>query len=188
MKEFARPGVKGKVETDINNAIRSVVNVSANQWKYYAKIETDLDSELPFVPVVPGELNQALLNIIVNAATAVTDKAGGVEPLEKGTISIKTQCNGNWVEIDISDTGPGIPDEIKSKIFDPFFTTRDVGKGSGQGLTVAYLAIVEKHAGRIDVRSSPGEGTTFKVRLPLTPGTNKSAARELWRQARSGIA
>ncbi len=88
---------------------------------------------------------------------------------EKGKILIRSRLDGEWVVIDISDTGPGIPDEIKSKIFDPFFTTKEVGKGTGQGLTVVYQAIVEKHAGEIDVKTTLGEGTTFEVRLPVQP-------------------
>ncbi|MCU7934958.1 MAG: PAS domain-containing protein [Candidatus Thiodiazotropha sp. (ex Dulcina madagascariensis)] len=174
MKEFARPGTKEKTDTDINGAIMSTVNVSASQWKYHADIETDLAPDLPSVRCVPGELNQAVLNIIVNAAHAIADVVGEEEPAGKGRITIRTHRDGDWVAIDISDTGSGIPDEIKSKIFDPFFTTRDVGKGTGQGLTIAYSAIVEKHAGTIDVESAPGGGTTFAIRLPIAPAERKN--------------
>ncbi|MCU7906762.1 MAG: hypothetical protein KZQ76_13140 [Candidatus Thiodiazotropha sp. (ex Epidulcina cf. delphinae)] len=169
MQEFARPGTKEKTDTDINGAIMSVVNVSANQWRYHADIETDLDPELPPVPCVPGEFNQAVLNIILNAANAVAEVVGEENPTDKGRITIRTRRDGDWIAVVISDTGAGIPDEIKSKIFDPFFTTRDVGKGTGQGLTIAYSAIVEKHAGTIDMESQQGKGTTFVIRLPIVP-------------------
>jgi DNA-binding transcriptional regulator YhcF (GntR family) len=167
MKEFARPGIAEKIDVDINAAIMSTVNISANEWKYYADIETDLSPGLPTISCVPGELNQAFLNIIVNAAHAIADGLKGEIIFDKGKITISTSQEDEWIKIRISDTGPGIPDDIKSKIFDPFFTTRDVGKGIGQGLTVAYSIIVEKHAGEIEVQSVPGKGATFVVRLPI---------------------
>jgi signal transduction histidine kinase len=169
MKVFAGPNTEKMTDTDINEAIINSVNLSANEWKYHAEIETDLDPTLPPILCVPGEVNQALLNIIVNAANAISNQAEKASQAEKGKILIRSRLDGEWVVIDISDTGPGIPDEIKSKIFDPFFTTKEVGKGTGQGLTVVYQAIVEKHAGEIDVKTTLGEGTTFEVRLPVQP-------------------
>jgi signal transduction histidine kinase len=169
MKVFAGPNTEKMTDTDINEAIINSVNLSANEWKYHAEIETDLDPTLPPILCVPGEVNQALLNIIVNAANAISNQTEKSSQVEKGKISIRSRLDGEWVVIDISDTGPGIPDEIKSKIFDPFFTTKEVGKGTGQGLTVVYQAIVEKHAGEIDVKTTLGEGTTFEVRLPVQP-------------------
>lgn len=179
MKNFARPGTNDKVDTDINEALMSIVEVSANEWKYHAKIETDLDPELPLVPVVPSEINQALLNVIVNAAAAIRECAERRDSRDKGKIKIVTRSDGEWVVIEISDTGRGIPQEIHSKIFDPFFTTREVGQGTGQGLTVAYLAIVKKHAGEIVLLSSSEEGTAFEIRLPFKPGINEAAERSL---------
>ncbi|MES9972365.1 MAG: ATP-binding protein [Candidatus Thiodiazotropha sp.] len=181
MKEFARPGTNDKVETDINAAVMSTLEVSASEWKYHAEIETDLDSALPPVPVVPNDINQALLNIIVNAAVAVRDCVEHKGSHGKGKISLKTRRDQDWVVIEIGDTGCGIPPEIQSKIFDPFFTTRDVGQGTGQGLTVAYLAVVKKHAGKIELLSSSEQGTLFEVRLPIRPGINEAAERRLWR-------
>jgi signal transduction histidine kinase len=82
--------------------------------------------------------------------------------------------NGHFAEIHISDTGIGIPDEIKNRIFDPFFTTKKVGKGTGQGLAIVHNVIIEKHGGNIIVESSPGQGTTFILRLPLTSETKET--------------
>jgi signal transduction histidine kinase len=188
MNNFAQPGTTEKVHTDLNESILSTLSVSANEWKSYADIETDLESDLPYVPVVPGEINQALLNIIVNAASAVKEKRERDSSREKGKITIRTHKENEWIVIEISDTGIGIPEEIQSKIFDPFFTTREVGQGTGQGLTVAYLAVVKMHAGMISVQSVPGGGTTFKVMLPMTPGVNEGAERALWRLNRNGVA
>jgi signal transduction histidine kinase len=181
MNNFAQPGTTEKVHTDLNASIMSTLSVSANEWKRYAEIETDLESDLPYVPVVPGEINQAMLNIIVNAASAIKEKREREPTRDKGKITIHTHKENEWIVIQVSDTGIGIPDEIQSKIFDPFFTTREVGQGTGQGLTVAYLAVVKMHAGMISVQSVPGGGTTFKVMLPITPGVNESAEHELWR-------
>jgi signal transduction histidine kinase len=183
MKDFAQPGKSEKVDTDINKAVMSTLEVSANEWKYHAELETDLDASLPLIPVVPNEINQAILNIIVNAAAAVRDLAQHTASSDKGLIKVVTRQDGDWVVIEISDTGCGIPQEIQSKIFDPFFTTRDVGQGMGQGLTVAYLAIVKKHAGKIVLLNTTDQGTTFEIRLPIKPGTNEAAEGKLWQHS-----
>jgi signal transduction histidine kinase len=183
MKDFARPGTDDKVDTNINDAVMSTLQVSANEWKYHAEIDTDLDSKLPLVPVLPGEINQALLNVVVNAAAAIRDCIEHKGTKGKGRITVRTRQDDDWVVIEIGDTGCGIPQEIQSKIFDPFFTTRDVGQGTGQGLTVAYLAIVKKHAGMIKLLGSSDEGTTFEIRLPIRPGVNEAVESRLWRQS-----
>ncbi|MEQ8785607.1 MAG: ATP-binding protein, partial [Pirellulaceae bacterium] len=125
-----------------------------------------LDPELPPVPALPGEINQVLLNLIVNAAHAIGEKLGD-NPTTKGTIKINTRRIEEAVELRISDTGIGIPDELKRRIFDPFFTTKEVGKGTGQGLAIVHSAIVDKHGGIIDLSTQPGLGTTFIIKLPL---------------------
>ena len=131
-----------------------------------AKVETDLDVSLPAVPIIPGEFNQAILNIIVNAAHAVAE-ARGSSGRQMGTIRITTRRLPEWVEIDISDDGCGMPKHVQDRIFDPFFTTKPVGKGTGQGLSIAHSVIVKKHRGSIFVHSEPDRGTTFSIRLPL---------------------
>jgi signal transduction histidine kinase len=165
MKEFSHPGQE-RTPTDINHAITNTITVATNEWKYVAKIETDLDSTLPAVPVVPGEFNQVILNIIVNAAHAIA-QARGRDETRMGKICISTRRAPEWAEILISDDGCGMPPHVQERIFDPFFTTKAVGKGTGQGLSIAHNVIVKKHRGSILVSSEPGRGTTFTIRLPL---------------------
>jgi len=167
MKEFSHPGLKEKVLIDINQAIKSTLMVSRNEWKYCADIETDLAENLLKVPCLGSEFNQVLLNLIINAADAIKDKqAEGVEA-RKGKIRISTRRKEPWVEIRISDTGVGIPEEIRPRVFDPFFTTKEVGRGSGQGLNIAYSVIVNKHGGTIRFISETGKGSMFIIRLPM---------------------
>lgn len=171
MKDFSHPDKKDKAVIDLNQAIDSTITVSRNEWKFVAEIEVDFDDSLPMVPCFPGELNQVILNIIVNAAHAIEDIVGDGSG-EKGLIKIKTRKKGDWVDISIKDTGTGIPENIKTRIFDPFFTTKEVGKGSGQGLSIAHEIIVKKHNGKIDCESEPGKGTTFIISLPVEHSTN----------------
>ncbi len=107
-----------------------------------------------------------ILSIIVNAAQAIGDVVGDA-PQEKGSISVSTRMLDGWVEIRIKDNGPGMPEDVRTRVFDPFFTTKKVGTGTGQGLSVAYAVIVEKHAGTINVDSKPGQGACFTIRLPM---------------------
>ncbi len=116
---------------------------------------------------LPGDLNQALLNLVTNAAHAIeTAVKGG--PKKQGTLTVSTARDGDWVVIEVSDTGTGIPESIRNRIFDPFFTTKPMGQGTGQGLAITYNIIVEKHGGELTFDSAVGVGTTFRVRIPLT--------------------
>ncbi len=163
IREFSHPGAKEKTAIDINRAIATTLTVASNQTKYVADVETDFDTSLPPISCLPGEFNQAMLNLLVNAVHAIEEVASD----HKGRITLTTRGLGNWVEIRISDTGAGIPDAIRKKIFDPFFTTKDVGKGTGQGLAICHSIITKKHGGTINVESEPGKGTTFIIRLPM---------------------
>lgn len=158
---------------DLNKNIEDTITVSRNEWKYVAELERDFDKQLPPVPCFPNEFNQVVLNMIVNAAHAIQDKLGP-NARTKGKITISTRKVDEQVEVRISDTGSGIPEEIRNKIFDPFFTTKEVGRGTGQGLAIAYKAIVDHHKGSIDIESTPGEGTTFIIRLGLQPPAEHS--------------
>ena len=165
MKEFSHPSQE-KTPVDLNGAIQSTITVASNEWKYVAELNTDLDPQLPLVTCLPGEFNQVILNIIVNAAHAIADvldEASG----DKGVITVTTRKVDNWAEIRIADTGSGMPEDVKARIFDPFFTTKEVGRGTGQGLSIAYNVVVEKHRGTIEADSKPGQGTCFIIRLPL---------------------
>jgi PAS domain S-box-containing protein len=176
MREFSHPGGEEKAAADINRAIASTLTVCRNEWKYVAEVETDFDPDLPPVPCLPGELNQAILNLIINAAHAIEDAAGG-RPTAKGTITLRTRRQGPWAEIRVTDSGTGIPDEIRSRIFNPFFTTKQVGRGTGQGLAIAHAVIVDRHGGTLSFETEMGRGTTFVVRLPLQPQADQEAER-----------
>ena len=169
MKEFSHPADEEMTTVDINRAIETTVTIARNEWKYVAKVETRLDPSLPFVPCLPGDINQVLLNLIVNAAHAIGEGAKE-EGAVSGRITIGTRQEGGAVEIRVADNGPGIREEHRAKIFTPFFTTKEVGKGTGQGLALAYNVIVNKHHGDIRFETEAGKGTTFIIRLPLTQG------------------
>jgi len=165
MKEFSHPGEADQVPVDINHAIENTLTVARNEWKYVAEVACDLQPDLPEVMCQPGELNQVLLNLIVNAAHAIGERYRGSNA--KGTITLSTRQDGDWVEVRIADTGTGIPESVRERIFDPFFTTKEVGKGTGQGLAIARAVIADKHHGQLTFETIMGEGTTFIIRLPL---------------------
>lgn len=141
---------------DVHRCIDSTLNVVRNEVKNKARVSLEY-GDLPAVECMPSQLNQVVMNLLVNAAQAIADY---------GKITIRTTSDGDHVEIAVIDTGTGMPAETCAKVFDPFFTTKPIGSGTGLGLSVSY-GIVERHNGSIDVRSEPGEGTTFTVRLPI---------------------
>jgi PAS domain S-box-containing protein len=170
MKEFSHPGGEEKQTIDLNHAIQNTITVCRNEWKYVAEMVTDLDPSLPLVPCLPGDFNQVILNLIVNAAYAIKDATNGNEK-HKGVIRISTRQHGDWVEIRVGDTGTGIPEKYRAKIFTPFFTTKEVGKGTGQGLAICHSVIVGKHGGTINFETECGKGTVFIIWLPLQSGS-----------------
>ena len=165
MKEFSHPGTGEKVPLDLNHAIESTITVARNEWKYVADMKVELDADLPLVSCLPGEVNQVVLNLIVNAAHAIEDKATAGGP-SKGAITIKTRHLSGWAEIQVEDSGGGIPESVRTRIFDPFFTTKEIGKGTGQGLAIARSVVVDKHQGSLTFETREGHGTTFIIRLP----------------------
>ena len=173
MREFSHPGAEAKQSVNFNRCVENTVTVSKNEWKYVAEMELDLDPNLPPVNCSPNEMNQVLLNLIVNAAQAIAEKIGQ-RPKKRGQITISTRQVGEWLEVRVKDSGTGIPESIRSRIFDPFFTTKPVGRGTGQGLAIVHSIVVEKHHGTIEFETTPGEGTTFIVRIPFKepPGKN----------------
>ncbi|HZT02953.1 MAG TPA: ATP-binding protein [Steroidobacteraceae bacterium] len=176
MKEFSHPNQDAPSSADLNAAILSTLTIARNEYKYVAEVETRL-GDIPAVICYAGELNQAFLNIIVNAAHAVNETVAGTD--RKGLITVSTAVDGGEVVISVADTGPGIPQEIQDKIFDPFFTTKEVGRGSGQGLAIARAVIVERHGGSLTFATEPGKGTVFVIRLPAAPaGESAADARE----------
>jgi two-component system, NtrC family, sensor kinase len=155
---------------NINDGITSTLVVAKNEIKYDADIHLEL-GEIPPVPCRAGQLNQVFLNILVNAVHAIKAQ----DRAERGTITIRTYQDDNHVACEIADDGPGIPEEVRAKVFDPFFTTKPPGKGTGLGLSVSYDIIVNKHKGQLQVKSAPGEGATFVIKLPMTGATTCQA-------------
>ncbi len=165
LKDFSHPGEDVPKISDLNLNLDSTLNIVWNELKYKATIHKEYSADLPQIRCYPQQLNQVFMNILVNAAQAIE---------KQGEIRIVTRETTGYAEIVISDTGQGIPKENLSKIFDPFFTSKEVGKGTGLGLNVAYN-IIKKHQGTIDVQSEVGKGTTFTVRIPVNgPATSLS--------------
>ena len=156
LKSFARIDEAELKEADINQGIEATLRIVWNELKYKCDIHKNL-RDIPKIRCYPGQLNQVFMNLFVNAAQAIPDR---------GEISIESDLVDNEVIVRVSDTGQGIPPQDVSRIFDPFFTTKGIGGGTGLGLSISH-GIVQKHHGRIDVKSELGEGTTFTVRLPI---------------------
>lgn len=171
MSGFAHPGSQEKTFSDINKAIEGTVILTKNEWKYHSNLEMECDVNLPFVYCNIGEVSQAVMNLIVNGAHAV-EEALDEGIIDHGEITVKTQKEEDNVQIVISDNGIGVPSRDVDKIFDPFFTTKQVGKGTGQGLAIAYDIITVKHGGNIVVKSQEGEGTVFTLSLPISRTKN----------------
>ena len=173
MKEFSHPGSNEKKAVDINKVIETTVVVAHNEWRDEAAVITNLDPNLPLVPCNVSDMNQVILNLLVNAVHAIAETRGnGNAP--KGTITIETRAAEGFVEISITDNGAGIPEQARPRIFEPFFTTKPLGKGTGQGLSLAHTLIVRKHQGKIWFKTKLGEGTTFYIRVPLQEALAKA--------------
>ncbi|MGD9609120.1 MAG: ATP-binding protein [Desulfovibrionaceae bacterium] len=174
MRQMAHPGTGDKLFFDINSAVRDIMVVTRNAWKNVAEVELTLARDLPLVYGLPQEVSQVLLNVVLNAAQAVEEQVS-LEPWTRGRIDIATSLSGDRVVVAVSDTGPGIPEAVRSRIFDPFFTTKDVGKGTGQGLAISQ-AVMARHGGEIDCVSQPGQGATFFLRFPAAGATSAGSA------------
>ncbi|MDD0816073.1 ATP-binding protein [Curvibacter sp. HBC28] len=159
LKDFSRVDARQEWEwASLHNGIDSTLNIVNNEIKYKADV-VKLYGELPEVQCLSSELNQVFMNLLVNAAHAIGT--------ERGTITIRTGVSGPDVWVEVADTGCGIAPENLGRIFDPFFTTKAVGQGTGLGLSLSY-GIVQKHGGQMTVASQPGEGTTFRVKVPIS--------------------
>jgi signal transduction histidine kinase len=162
MKSFAHVDEDDATPADLNRAIEDTLVVSHSEYRNIAVVETAL-AELPLVRCWVGRLSQVFLNLIVNAAHAIADagRAG------KGVIRVTSEVDGPSVVITFADNGCGIPDEIRRRVYDQFFTTKQVGRGTGQGLSLARRIIVDAHGGSLSFDSAVGVGTTFTLRLPI---------------------
>ena len=159
LKDFAHPGEDKVQSVDVNAGLESTLNVVNNELKYKATVHRDY-GKIPNVLGYPQQLNQVFMNILVNAAQAIE---------KQGEIRISTRSNNGSVQVAISDTGCGIPKDNFHKVFDPFYTTKEVGKGTGLGMNIAYN-IIQKHHGKILIDSEVGKGTTFTISIPADEG------------------
>lgn len=159
LKDFSRVDSQQQWEwTNLHRGIDSTLNIVANEIKYCADV-VKIYGTIPEVECLPSQLNQVFMNLLMNAAHAIENG--------RGTITISSAMAGeDLVCIEVTDSGKGIPPENLKRIFDPFFTTKPIGKGTGLGLSLSY-GIVQKHGGRLEVRSTVGKGTTFSVILPV---------------------
>ena len=168
MKEFGAPATGDKAIADLNRAISTTLTVARSEYVDVADIELDL-GDLPEVSCHIAELNQVFLQLIINAAHAIADAHTAPD---KGLIQIRSWCDDDAVLVSVTDNGTGIPESIRGRVFDPFFTTKPVGKGTGQGLSIARSIVVDRHAGSLTFETTPGRGTRFLVRLPRHPPEN----------------
>jgi two-component system NtrC family sensor kinase len=158
MLGYARKMEPHMEDVDINDTVRQTISFLNN----YARINnieilTELAQDLPIIASDQAQLQQVFLNLISNAIDAIG---------KDGRVLVKSSRAGSELEVKVTDTGKGIPEELQKRVFDPFFTTKETGKGTGLGLWVSYN-IIEKMGGTIFVRSKVGEGTTFTVKLPI---------------------
>ncbi|MCQ8104750.1 PAS domain S-box protein [Methylomonas sp. SURF-2] len=165
MKTFSHiESTQGKQRINLHDALNSALTISRNSYKYFAKVETDFSNEIGDIECHANQLNQVFLNLIINAAHAIEESHG-----DAGLIRIVTRKLAGYVEILIQDNGAGIPKSIQDKVFNLFFTTKPVGKGTGQGLSLAHSIVVDKHRGKLFFESEVGQGTTFHIQLPVNP-------------------
>jgi signal transduction histidine kinase len=159
VRSFAHVGSASRESTDLRPLLEDVLHVASGQLRSRVNVMREYDDALPRVLCAPQQLRQVFLNLIINAAQAV-------EP--GGTVLVATRREGDHVIVSVADDGCGIPPHLLDRIFDPFFTTKPVGVGTGLGLGIAHQ-IVTSHGGEIQVESTPGIGTVFRVRLPAAP-------------------
>ena len=166
LKDFSRVDQADWQEADLNAGLESTLNVVRHEVKYKADVVKAL-TPLPSVLCLAGQLNQVFMNLIVNASHAIA---------ERGVITLASGVQDGWAWVQVDDTGSGMSDEVQRRIFEPFYTTKDVGKGTGLGLSLSF-SIVKRHGGVIQVRSTPGVGSAFRVWVPIAgPGSATGAA------------
>ncbi|WP_246022842.1 ATP-binding protein [Cognatilysobacter terrigena] len=166
LKEFSHVGRNETMRpSDLVKGLESTLNIVWNDLKYKVKLEK-IYGDMPLVECHASEINQVFMNLLINAGQAIA---------ERGVITLACGQENDEAWVSIADTGCGIPEEALGRIFDPFFTTKPIGRGTGLGLAISYR-IVEKHNGRLEVQSTVGQGTTFRVVLPVKQPVELSAA------------
>lgn len=173
MLAFSRKGSAALEPTELSQLIDKAVELAACDYDLKKKydfrtirIVRKYDMAIPPIIMNRAEIEQALMNIVKNAAQALAERQAGAQP----QITLRTLCSGQYAIIEIADNGPGMHQEIARRVFDPFFSTKEIGVGTGLGLSVAYALVVNNHRGLIKVDSVPGKGCKFTVSLPFNPG------------------
>jgi two-component system NtrC family sensor kinase len=156
LKDFSHPDSDDMTPADLLAGLESTLHVVASQLRYKADIVRDLQP-LPKVPCVPGQINQVFMNLLLNAAQAIEGH---------GTITLRSGSTGQQVWVEIGDSGCGMTESVRQHLFEPFFTTKPVGQGTGLGLSISWDIVVNKHGGRIEVDSAPGQGSRLTLWLP----------------------
>ncbi len=162
-KQYSQLGRAPLQVVDVHELLDSTLVMLAGKIPPGIRVVKDYDRSLPAIPAYAAELNQAWTNLIDNAVSAMG---------EAGVLAVRTGLDRDRVVVDICDTGPGVPPDLRERIFQPFFTTKPVGQGTGLGLDITWRIVVDKHHGDIGVDSVPGE-TRFRVRLPITPANTE---------------
>lgn len=157
LKDFSHIEEDEFLLADLQLGLDSTLNMVNNELKYKAQVVREF-AEMPEVRCIPSQINQVVMNLLINAAHAIE---------QFGVITVRCSHEGDWVWVEVQDTGKGITPTVLNRIYDPFFTTKPVGQGTGLGLTLSYN-IVQKHHGRLEVHSEPGQGSRFRLWLPLS--------------------
>jgi signal transduction histidine kinase len=178
MLNFSRRSDSGIVDQDVAALVRQALAMAEKDYDLKKKydfrqiaVRLALSEALPAVPCIPSEIEQVLLNLLRNAAQAMSE-AGTPHP----AITVRTAREGAEALIEVEDNGPGIPDAQINRVFEPFYTTKKVGEGTGLGLSVSYFIVTTTHRGSLSVASEPGRGTRFSIRLPLERSQTRPAA------------
>ena len=159
LKDFSRMEEAALTSVDLAKEIDTTLNILHNKFKYKITVHKEYEPNMPKIEAYGGQLNQVFMNILDNAAYAVSDK-------ERGDVYIRLRTTNKYAVIEIEDNGKGMDAKTRDKIFNPFFTTKPVGQGSGLGLSISYK-VIKNHKGNIEVYSTPGKGTKFIITLPL---------------------
>ncbi len=167
LKSFSHTDERKTGMFQLNDCIRTTLNIVRHEFKYVADLVLDLADDLPQLQGNHQQMGQVIANLVINAAHAIEGH---------GTITVRTRQDGGHIELTVQDTGKGIAPEHLSRIFEPFFTTKAIGKGTGLGLSICY-DIVTKHGGEIMVAGDTGAGTMFTIRLPLCAVASDDAGR-----------
>jgi signal transduction histidine kinase len=164
LKDFSRLDRAAEDRFDVRDGIEKTLTITHNLWKYGVDVRKEFDN-VPEILCAPSKINQVFINLITNAVQAMDGQ---------GTLTLRTRYCDGWVEVDVEDTGCGIPEQNLSKIMDPFFTTKPVGQGTGLGMSIVSK-IVDEHGGTIEIDSTVGVGTRFTIRLPAQHASAEAA-------------